>query len=88
MNIVRVCRTNDVNDIYVSGITCRRKYERKISDINNILFDNQEMNGFIYIDNNDIHYHHIWKDGVHLNNEGIVVLANNFIKALNYGSTL
>ena len=42
-----------------------------------------EIEGFIFIENSNIYLHHLWKDGVHLENEGKDRLANNFIYSLN-----
>ena len=54
----------------------------KINAINGLLRNaTREMN-FIFIDNSNIKNHsHLW-DNVHLNNEGLNILRNNFVGAL------
>ena len=43
-----------------------------------------ENNGFVYIDNKEINGEHLWKDGLHLQESGKVILARNFIDHINY----
>ena len=39
---------------------------------------------FIYLNNNKIEDIHLWKDGLHLNDQGKIILARNFIDYINY----
>ena len=42
-----------------------------------------EKNGFVYIDNKEINGEHVWKDGIHLQENGKIILARNFIYHIN-----
>ena len=38
---------------------------------------------FIFIDNRNIREQHLWNDGIHLQNQGKVILSNNFANSIN-----
>ena len=82
MEIVFNCRQNGVNEVYVSGIPCRPGYQNKIDDINRILEVNGKNFDYEFISNSNIEEHHLFRDKLHLNNQGVVVLATNFLTAL------
>ena len=87
LNIVDICKRYGVNDVFVSEITYRNQYINNVYEVNNILRSKQFLNDFIFIDNENINPQHIWKDKIHLNDEGTSFLGNNFIRCLNYKST-
>ena len=68
---------------HVSGITYRQRYEQKIREVNEILRQHSSEYGYNFIHNNNITARHIWRDKVHLSDEGSKVLCNNFILSLN-----
>ena len=85
INIGHRCREYGVKNIFLSGIT----YSTKVN-INLIRKLNgqiecycKELN-FEYINNENIRRQDLWKDGIHLLNCGIIIIANNFIDILNY----
>ena len=47
------------------------------------LMHNQFLHNFYFIDNTNISLEHLASDGVHLNDEGTIRLANNFLDVLN-----
>ena len=83
LDIVQICHSYGVNNVYVSTITYRPQHLQSVSETNNFLRTKQLLNDFIIIDNDNIKGEHIWKDEVHLNNNGTIALANNLIKAIN-----
>ena len=83
MGIVNMCHEHGVSDIFVSSIAYRKGQEEKIYKLNANLRFNQEAFRFMYIDNSNITQDDIWKDNIHLNNQGLTKIANNFICALN-----
>ena len=83
LNIVEICRSYGVNDIYVSGITYRENFQELVSGTNNLLRKKQLLNHFSFIENDNISAAHIWRDKLHLNENGTIVLANNFIQRVN-----
>ena len=44
---------------------------------------NSTLGGYVYIDNGNIKLNHMANDNIHLNYDGIKLLADNFIKILN-----
>ena len=83
-DIANACHNTGVNKVYVSGLTCRPLYQAKINKINRLLRTNVVTRNFEFIDNeNIIHHKHLWRDKLHLNKEGIILLANNFLHFLN-----
>ena len=51
--------------------------------MNNILKCNCKLNGLEFIDNSNICAKNLFEDGSHLNHDGKVIVANNFIYDLN-----
>ena len=83
MEIVNMCHQHGVSQVYVSSITYRKGQEEKICTLNGNLRYMQGNYGFTYIDNSNIALEDIWKDNIHLNNQGLAKITNNFICALN-----
>ena len=83
VEIVKISKREGVRDIFVSSIIHRPKYQSKIEKINQLLRYNAEIYGYQFIDNEYIRDEHLKKDGVHLNKEGVCILANNFLSYLN-----
>ena len=83
VEIVKTCRNGGVSRILVSSITYRPLYKDKINQINDLLKYYAGIYDFEYIDNSSIWENHIKRDGVHLNQEGICILADNFLNYLN-----
>ena len=51
--------------------------------MNNILKRVCKLNGLGFVDNGNIYAENLFADGLHLNDDGKVILANNFIYVLN-----
>ena len=54
-----------------------------ICQVNNILKRVCRINDFFYICNDLVNKNYLWKDGLHLTNEGSSLLLNNFMSYLN-----
>jgi hypothetical protein len=78
-----LCRSKDVEKIFVGGVTTRRNEDSrgKIEELNSCLKGLCELNNFIFIDNNNIRIEHLY-DGVHLKKDGVTLLANNYLSVL------
>ena len=80
-----LCRQYNVKDIFISSIAYTTK-----ANVNYIRNLNKEIKqlcnryNFVFIENGNIRNTHLWKDGLHLNDSGITVIASNFISCLNY----
>ena len=83
IDIAETCRRGGVQTIFISSLTCRPSYQREINEINNLLKYYADIYNFTFIDNGRIQKGHLWKEGVHLNYEGISILTNNYIAHLN-----
>ena len=83
ISVVQVCRDHGVNDIFVSGLTYRPAFQGKIDEINSMLMRNANNFNYKFIDNGSIRKEHLWRDDLHLNNEGLSILANNYLTHLN-----
>ena len=55
----------------------------KVITVNNILKRVCKLNWFGFIDNSNICVENLFEDSLHLNDDGKVILANNFIYVLN-----
>ena len=86
--IVEMCKRGGLKHIFVSSITCRPSYQLQINEVNKLLEKNAGYYGCDYIDNVCIGETHLRNDGVHLNNQGITILANNFLNNLNRPSVI
>ena len=51
--------------------------------VNNIQKRVCKLNGLEFIDNSNICAENLFEDGLHLNDDGKVILANNFLYVLN-----
>ena len=83
IHIIDICKNYGVNEVYVSGLLFRENQQQKVSEVNDFLRHRQVVNGFIYINNEKISKVNLWNDKIHLNKSGTIILANNFIDALN-----
>ena len=82
IEIVFKCKESGVNEVFVSGLPCRPAYQSTIDEVNDLLKTNASTYGFMFISSSNIEYTHLYKDKLHLNNEGIILLANNYLGAL------
>ena len=83
IEIAHKAKISGVKDISIGGVTVRSKQfsQERLHVLNNALQSLCKFHNFIYIDNSDIKVHHLY-DGVHLKDEGITILADNYLKAL------
>ena len=81
----QICRTYGCKDILISSVMTRKTpyVARRALELNNILKGLCDAYNFIFINNSNIQREDIASDGVHLNENGTVKLAKNFINSLN-----
>ena len=91
MEVVKTCKNSGVNAIYISSLTRRPRYQEKLHSINRLLSQNADRLENYFIDNRNIKANHLWRDNLHLNDQGIGILARNFVEIVNrmftYNST-
>ena len=90
LNMGLTCREKGVNNVVISGLICRKNkiLSKKIWSINNILRVKCQELGFYFVNNQNITERNLWKDGLHLNHTGTIILANNFLNVFNSNSNL
>lgn len=80
---VNRCKEFGANKVIVSNITYRPGYNKSIKGVNDILHANKILNDFEIIYNDNINASHLWRDNLHLNNNGRDILARNIINVVN-----
>ena len=81
IQIVTMSREAGVNDVFVSGITCIPLNE-KVRNMDELLKLNARQLQYIFIDNQIVVMEkHLWRDKMHLNRDGLNILANNLIES-------
>ena len=84
MDIVARCQSYAmVNSVHVCGLTFRHRFQMEIKRINNILSTQSETLGYKFIPNNNILPRHIWKDKIHLTDDGSKILGENILRSIN-----
>ena len=83
IEIATKAKDSGVQDIFIGGIPIRSRQftKKRWHELNNALQSLCNIHNFVYIDNSDIKLDHLY-DGVHLKDEGTVILADNYLKAL------
>ena len=78
------CRKLGAIHILIGGVTIRRTnfLKKRCEELNGILKDLCLLNNFIFINNSGITEKHLYTDGVHLNDDGSKMLADNYLVAL------
>ena len=83
IEIANKAKTSGVKDIFIGGVTVRSKQftQERLHVLNNALRSLCKFHNFTFIDNSDIEIHHLY-DGVHLKDDGVTILADNYLNAL------
>ena len=86
INISKLCIYYGVKDVIISSILPKRNmtYTKVIREVNDILIEKCQLNGFGYICNNNVTDEFLWRDGIHFTDTGTHMLASNFVDFLNY----
>ena len=81
MNIGITSRKHGAKNIVISSMVTRRgvNLDRKRKEVNMLLKDMS----FYYLDNDNVMFDKLYKYGVHLVENGSVILANNILNFLN-----
>ena len=85
VKIGRQCKENNVNDVFISSLIYRaqKRLNDKVIAVNNILKRVCKLDWLEFIDNNNISAENLFEDGLHLNDDSKIILANDFIYVLN-----
>ena len=80
----QICKDRGAKTVFIGGVT-ERKYgytQERCEVLNRELKELCRHNGFIFIDNSNIRPMEHLSDGVHLNDQGTTILANNYLDSL------
>ena len=85
LDIGKKCLLYGVKEVIISPIFIKRqfKFARIIKQVNDHLRDECRSNKFHFISNYNITNECLWKDGLHLINEGTYMFASNLVDFLN-----
>ena len=84
INLAALCKTSGVNDVIISAITPYQGFQTKVDHVNDILLNKQQEYNYRFIKNDNITATaDLWRDKIHLNDDGLSKLVNNFIFMLN-----
>ena len=85
IDTAKICENHGVQQVLISGIVTRKQgyMDVRRKELNTLLRDMCYELGYIYIDNDNITHDHLFRDGVHLNNDGSEILSGNFLHSLN-----
>ena len=85
IEVGKICRTYGVTIIIISSVIIRRSpfMAKRCKELNNILKGMCHEFNFNFIDNDNISTANLAYDGVHLNVDGNIKLAKNFLSILN-----
>ena len=78
------CRKLGATNVLIGGVTIRKTslLQERCKELNDILRNLCSISNFVFINNNDITLDHLHSDGVHLNEDGTKLLADNYLRAL------
>ena len=85
VKIGRQCKESNVSDVFISSLICtaQKRLNDKVIAASNVLKRVCKLNGLGFFDNSNICSENLFEDGLHLNDDGKVILTNNFIYVLN-----
>ena len=86
IDTAKICENHGAQQILISSVITRKQagyVETRRKELNDLLKGMCFDLGYIFINNDNIKHEHLYIDGVHLNFEGSIVLAENFLHALN-----
>ena len=75
INIGKKCLSYGVKEVIISSIFIKKqfKFTRIIRQVNDLLRDECKRNNFQLISNDNITREVLWRDGLHLNNDGTYI---------------
>ena len=85
INIGKKYLSYDVKEVIISSISIKKYFKRAriIRQINELLRDECKRNNFQFISNDNVTREVLWRDGLHLNNDGTYIFASNLADFLN-----
>ena len=90
MEIGKKCKSYKVKYVFISSLTFNtRIYHRLLNEVNEMIERVCLENGYYYIENGNVYYNGLFKDGLHLQNSCKKILPHNVIVNIQtYGTFL
>ena len=75
VNIGKKCLSCGVKEVIILSIFIKKQFKltRIIRQVNDLLCDECKRNNFQFVSNDDITREVLWRDGLHLNNDGTYI---------------
>ena len=85
IGIVKKCAIFCVKDEEISSIFLKQQFKliKLILQVNDLLKDKSKESYFYFVCNDIVTRAYLWKDGIHLKNEGTRIFAGNLVDYLN-----
>ena len=84
ISIGLTCRSNNISKVFISSIAYSSKINTVLMQrLNRALYDECRQNGFTFVDNGAVTESDLWVYGIHLQESGKRIIANNLIKSFN-----
>ena len=83
MNIAETCRNYNIAKIFISSILRCNRTTVDINCINRKMRELCIQNNYKFVSNTQINIRNLWSDGIHLQESGKLLIANNFINSVN-----
>ena len=84
IDIALQCRNHNIGTVFTPSIVFSTKVNYELlCKVNNFLHEECVKIGFYFINNSEVTKRDLWKDGVHMVENGKCLVANNFICRLN-----
>ena len=85
IGIVKKCAIFCVKDEEISSIFLKQQFKliKLILQVNDLLKDKFKESYFYFVFNDIVTRAYLWKDGIHLKNEGTRIFAGNLVDYLN-----
>ena len=83
-NIARKCKRDGIQKVLISGLlTTNRLAQDLIEEVNKLIKNMYNIEGYCYTNNDNITRAHLFKDDLHLSDSGKQILADNFVSNVN-----
>ena len=85
LDIGKKCKRYGVEKVFISALVISRRVNpNRIENLNKLIKEGCNLHDFVFIGYRNIKDEHLWKDGIHLQENGKVILAQNFIDFINH----
>ena len=80
----KIQKQNPSAQVVYSSVFRRKEHNEKVQKFNRLIEEEVSLNGIDFIDNSNIYFSNLWKDGLHINDQGIRKYAGNISNFIRY----